>query len=87
MNNSHYFFVKNVEINLRKQHLLEVLLHYLILKKSAVKMDRVLVNIYGEIAPSNTTCKDWFQRFIDGDFNMKDKTHESTPKLFKSAKL
>ena len=51
-----------------KHHLREVLLHYFIAKKSAVETYRLLVEVYGEHAPSNTTCKEWFRRFQNGDF-------------------
>ena len=40
----------------KKQHLREILLHYFILKKSAAETHRLLVDIYGEHAPSKTSC-------------------------------
>ena len=69
----------------KKQHLREVLLHYFILKKSAVETHRLLVDIYGEIdingdAPSKTSCKEWFRRFNSGDFDERDKEREGAPK-------
>jgi len=71
----------------KKQHLREVLLHYFILKKSAVETHRLLVDIYGEIdingdAPSKTSCKEWFRRFNSGDFDERDKEREGAPKDF-----
>ena len=71
----------------KKQHLREVLLHYFILKKSAAEMHRLLVNIYGEHAPSKTSCKEWFRRFNSGDFDVRDKEREGAPKKFEDAEL
>jgi len=70
-----------------KHHLREVLLHYFIAKKSAVETYRLLVEVYGEHAPSNTTCKEWFRRFQNGDFGIKDKDHGKPPKKFEDAEL
>jgi histone-lysine N-methyltransferase SETMAR len=70
-----------------KQHLREVLLHYFIAKKSAAETHRLLEEIYGEHAPSNTTCKDWFKRFNDGDFSTEDKEHGKPPKKFEDVEL
>lgn len=46
-----------------KQHLREVLIHYFLLRKSAAETRRLLVQVYGEHAPADTTCRDWFRRF------------------------
>jgi hypothetical protein len=64
----------------KKQHLREVLLHYYISKKSAAETHRILVNIYADHAPCNTTCKEWFRRFQNGDFDVSDKEREGAPK-------
>ena len=71
----------------KKQHLREVLLHYFILKKSAAETHRLLVDIYGEHAPSKTSCKEWFRRFNSGDFDVRDKEREGAPKKFEDAEL
>lgn len=70
-----------------KQHLREVLLHYYILKKSAAETHRLLVNIYGDHSPSNTTCKEWFRRFQNDHFDVSDKEREGAPKKFEDAQL
>lgn len=70
-----------------KQHLREVLIHYYILKKSAAETHRLLVNIYGDHAPSNTTCKEWFRRFQNGHFDVSDKESEEALKKFEDAQL
>ncbi|KAG5315498.1 MOS1T transposase, partial [Pseudoatta argentina] len=58
--------------------------HYFILKKSAAETHRLLVDIYGEHAPSKTSCKEWFRRFNSGDFDVRDK---ETEKICKNAEL
>ena len=45
------------------------------------------MEVYGEHAPSNTTCKEWFRRFQNGDFGIKDKDHGKPPKKFEDAEL
>lgn len=70
-----------------KHHLLEVLLHYFISKKSAAETYRMLVEVYGDHAPFNTTCKEWFQRFRNDDFDVGDKEHGKPPKKFEDAEL
>jgi len=70
-----------------KHHLREVLLHYFIAKKSAAETYRLLVDVYGEHAPSNTTCKEWFRRFKNDDFDIEDKEHGKPPKKFEDVEL
>ncbi|KAG5320741.1 MOS1T transposase, partial [Pseudoatta argentina] len=47
--------------------------------------------IYGEHAPSKTSCKEWFRRFNIGDFDVRDKElepfFEGAPKKFEDAEL
>ena len=42
------------------------------LKKSAAESHRMLVEAYGDHALSEATCKRWFQRFRDNDFNVRN---------------
>ena len=70
-----------------KQHLREVLLHYFIAKKSAAETYRLLLDVYGEHSPSNTTCKEWFRRFKNNDFDTHDKDHGKPPKKIQDADL
>jgi len=51
---------------LTKQHLREVLIFCFIWKKSAAEAHRMLV--YGDTAPTDKSCSEWFRRFKDGDF-------------------
>lgn len=68
-------------------HLREVLLHHFIAKKSASEACRLLVDAYGEYAPSNETCDNWFQRFGQNDFNIKDKQHGKPQTTFVDKEL
>lgn len=70
-----------------KQHFREVLLHYFILKKSAAESFRLLVDIYGENAPSERSCREWFQRFRNDEFDVRDKEREGAPKKFNDEQL
>ncbi|GFX85560.1 hypothetical protein TNCV_3717311 [Trichonephila clavipes] len=42
------------------------------MKKSAAEAHRMLSNTYGEAAISERTCREWFQRFKNGVFDVKD---------------
>lgn len=48
---------------LNKQHLREVLIFFFNWKKSAAEAHRSLVEVYGESAPSDKSCREWFRRF------------------------
>ena len=60
-----FFFIALKMSNLvtNSHHLREVLLHYFISKKTAAETHHILVQVYGEHASSETTCRDWFRRF------------------------
>ncbi|GFY29529.1 cytochrome b [Trichonephila clavipes] len=51
------------------RHLREVLIFCFNMKKSAAEVHRMLSNTYGEAAISERTCREWFQRFKNGDFD------------------
>ncbi|GFV96123.1 hypothetical protein TNCV_1870831 [Trichonephila clavipes] len=42
------------------------------MKKSAAEAHRMLSNTCGEAAISERTCREWFQRFKNGDFDVED---------------
>lgn len=50
-----------------------VLLHYFDLKKKPAHVHKLLKEAYGNSAPSERTCRKWFQRFKSGDCSTKDK--------------
>ena len=63
------------------RHLREVLLFFFYSKKTAAEAHRKLQKIYGDAALRETTCRDWFRRFKDGDFNIDDLLREGRSKI------
>ncbi|GFW45083.1 mariner Mos1 transposase [Trichonephila clavipes] len=57
------------------------------MKKSAAEAHRMLSNTYGEAAISERTCREWFQRFKNGDFEVEDQHGSGREKGFKDAEL
>ncbi|KAG5326294.1 MOS1T transposase, partial [Pseudoatta argentina] len=55
--------------------------------KSAAEAHRILVQIYGDNALSDTTCRDWFRRFKNNDFQLEDKERSGAPKKFQDKEL
>ena len=41
------------------------------MKKSAAEVHRMLSNTYGKAVISERTCREWFQRFKNGDFDVQ----------------
>ncbi|KAG5313010.1 MOS1T transposase, partial [Pseudoatta argentina] len=70
-----------------KVYLRGILLHYFIKKKSAADAHRILVQTYGDNALSDTTCRDWFRRFKNNDFELEDKERSGAPKKFQDKEL
>lgn len=64
-----------------------VLLHYFDLKKTAAAAHKLLVEAYGNCAPSERTCQEWFQRFKSGDYDVNDKQRSGQPKKFEDTEL
>ena len=73
----------------KKEYLRGILLHYFFMKKTAAESHRILVEVYGEHALSETTCRDWFRhfKFKDGDFSVEDKERPGQPKKFEDEEL
>ena len=67
------------------RHLREVLIFFFHSKKTAAEAHRELQKVYGDAALSETTCRDWFRRFKDGDFDVDDRPREERPKTFEEA--
>ena len=57
------------------------------LKKSAAESHRMLVEAYGDRALSEATCKRWFRRFRDGDFDVRNEERGRPPKKFEDTEL
>ena len=74
-------FVSN-KVNLRR-----ILLHYFIQKKSAAESHTILVETYGDNALSETTCRHWFRRFKNNDFELEEKERFGLPKKFEDKEL
>ncbi|KAG5319288.1 MOS1T transposase, partial [Pseudoatta argentina] len=70
-----------------KVYLWGILLHYFIQKKSAAEAHRILVQTYDDNALSDTTCRDWFRRFKNNDFQLEDKERSGAPKKFQDKEL
>ncbi|KAG5319591.1 MOS1T transposase, partial [Pseudoatta argentina] len=70
-----------------KVYLRGILLHYFIQKESAAEAHRILVQTYGDNALSDTTCRDWFRRFKNNDFELEDKERSGAPKKFQDKEL
>jgi len=72
---------------LKKKHMREALLFCFNLKKSAAESYRMLVEVYGDNALSETTCRDWFRRFNDDNFDLSDKKRENRPRKIENCQL
>lgn len=70
-----------------KQHLREALLFCFNLKKTAAESHRMLTEAYGQYALSEPTCREWFRRFKNGDFEVRDKERSGQPKKFQDDEL
>jgi len=57
----------------KEEYLRGILLYYFILKKSAAETHGILVETYGDHALSEITCKNWFRRSKNNDFDVEDK--------------
>jgi len=60
-----------------------VLLYYFDLKKTAVEMHRLLSEVYEVKTLSKRICRVWFERFWNGDFDVRDKERPEQPKSLK----
>ncbi|GBP35815.1 Mariner Mos1 transposase [Eumeta japonica] len=56
-------------------------------EKSAAEAHRLLAEACNEAALSERTCRDWFQKFKNGYFDVEDKNRSGTPKIYEDAEL
>ena len=70
-----------------KRHLREALLFCFHLKKTAADGHRMLLEAYGEHAPSIKTCEYWFRKFKDGNFITEDEERAGRPRIFEDSEL
>ena len=68
-----------------KRHLRGLMIYFFNLKKSAAKAHRLFVETYGEAASIERSCREWFQKFKNGDFDIKDKERSGRPKVYEDA--
>ena len=47
----------------------------------------MLVEVYGDTAPIDKSCREWFQRFKDADFSVEDKPRSEQSKKFEDKEL
>ena len=52
------------------RHLREIMIFFFYLKKTAAEAHRELQEVYRDAALSEKTCRDWYRRFKDGDFDV-----------------
>ena len=55
--------------------------------KSANEAHRLLVETYYEIALNEKSCREWFQKFKSGEFDIEDKKRSGRPKVYEDAEL
>ncbi|GBP90369.1 Mariner Mos1 transposase [Eumeta japonica] len=70
-----------------KGHLRELLIYFFNLIKSAAEAHRLLVETYNEAALSERICREWFQKFKNGDFDVEDKDRVGRSKIYEDAEL
>ena len=46
-----------------------------------------MLEVYGNTAPTDKSCRKWFRRFKDGDFSVEDKPRSGQPKKFEDKEL
>ena len=70
-----------------KRHLRELLIYFFNLKKFAAEAHRLLVEAYGEAALSERSCREWYQKFKNGEFDIEDKERSGRPKVYEDVEL
>ena len=69
------------------RHLREVLIFFFHSKKTTAEACRELQKVYGNATSGETTCRDWFRLFKDGDSDVDDRLREGRSKTFEDAEL
>ena len=70
-----------------ERHLWELLIYFFNLKKSAAEARLLLVNTYGEAAISERSCREWFQMFKSGEFDIENKERSRSLKMHEDVEL
>lgn len=75
INNSSSRMSKMSSFILKKRDLREVLVHYFLLKKTAIESHRFVFETYHNYSLSLSIRKKWFRRFRNKDFGVEFKEH------------
>jgi len=70
-----------------KRHLRELLIYFFNLKKSAAEAHRLFIEAYDDAALSERSCREWFQKFKNSEFDVENKEHSERPKVYEDAEL
>ena len=83
-----FFTVLNMSnLVLTKHQSQEVVVYCFNWKKSVAEAQRMLVEVYGDNAPTDKSCREWFRRFKNGDFRVEDKPRCGQSKKFEHKEL
>ena len=63
------------------------LIYFFNLKKSAAEAHQLLAETYGEAALNEKSCREWFQKFKNGEFDNEDKECSRRPKVYEDVEL
>jgi len=70
---------------LNKRHMRELLIYFFNLKKSAAETHRLLVEAHDDATLSERSCREWFQKFKNGGFDIEERSGK--PKVYEDAEL
>ena len=80
-------WAKKASFESNKRYLRELLIYSFNLKRSADEAHPLLVETYRMAALSEGSCREWFQKFKNGEFDIEDKERSGRPKVYKDAEL
>ena len=63
------------------------MIYFFNLKDSAAEAHRLLVETYGEAVLSEQSCRQWFKKFKNGEFDIEYKERSRRPKVYEDAEL
>ena len=69
------------------RHCRKFLIYFFKLKKSAAEARRLLVETYGNAALNERSCREWLQKFKNGEFGIEDEERSRRPKVYESTEL